>query len=69
MYVCICNGYRETELRDIAREGVASALDAYHALGNGPCCGRCLDCAQQIIDQAREIPAPGPGSIAVAACE
>lgn len=53
MYICLCNGYREAELRRVAREGIASAAEAYNALGNGPCCGRCLDCAQQIIDQAR----------------
>jgi bacterioferritin-associated ferredoxin len=58
MYVCICNGYRESELRNVAQAGVDCALDAYNALGNGPCCGRCLDCAQQIIDQERQASAP-----------
>lgn len=53
MYVCLCNGYREAELQELANEGVACAVEAYAALGNGPCCGRCLDCAQQIIDRAR----------------
>ena len=53
MYVCLCNGYREAELRQVAQEGITSAAEAYNALGNGPCCGRCLDCAQQIIDQVR----------------
>ena len=50
MYVCLCNGYRDSELRAVAREGIAIAGDAYHALGNGPCCGKCLDTAQAIID-------------------
>lgn len=53
MYVCLCNGYREAEIREVALEGVASAADAYTALGNGPCCGRCLDCAQRILDEVR----------------
>ncbi len=50
MYVCLCNGYRESELRAVAREGISVANEAYEALGNGPCCGRCLDTAQALID-------------------
>lgn len=50
MYVCICNGYRESEIREVAGEGVTCAQDAYMALGSGPCCGRCLDVAQALID-------------------
>ena len=33
MYVCLCNGYRESDLRDVARDGIAAAGDAYAALG------------------------------------
>lgn len=50
MYVCLCNGYRETELRELAGQGYACAVEAYRALGNGPCCGRCLEFAQKILD-------------------
>ena len=53
MYVCLCNGYREAEIRELGQEGFACAKEAYAALGNGPCCGQCLDCAQQILDDAR----------------
>ena len=52
MYVCSCNGYRDSDLREVAREGIVSAEEAYRALGQGPCCGGCLECAQQIIDAA-----------------
>jgi len=50
MYVCLCNGYRDSDLRALASRGIASAVEAYEALGNGPSCGRCLDFAQEIID-------------------
>lgn len=53
MYVCICNGYRESELRTVAREGAATAEDAYLSLGEGPCCGRCLPYAQEVVDSER----------------
>jgi bacterioferritin-associated ferredoxin len=51
VYVCLCNGYRESELRDVARkDGAITAEDAYLCLGDGPCCGRCLPTAQEILD-------------------
>ena len=51
MYVCSCNGYRDEELRELASEGIFCAVEAFLTLGNGPCCGNCLECAQRIIDQ------------------
>ena len=67
MYVCLCNGYRESELRDMARQGHSVAEDAYRAMGEGPCCGCCVDFAQEILDEERAAGpaqgAPKPGSI------
>lgn len=55
MYVCICNGYRESEIRQTARAGGLSCpVKVYEALGSGPCCGTCLPMAQEVIDDARE---------------
>jgi bacterioferritin-associated ferredoxin len=53
MYVCLCNGYRESELRDMARQGYSVAEEAYEAMGDGPCCGHCVDFAQDILDEER----------------
>ena len=50
MYVCLCNGYRESEIREVAESGVRCAQEVYLTLGNGPCCGTCLECAQEIVD-------------------
>ena len=55
MYVCLCNGYRDAELREWAGKGFDCAVAIYHALGSGPCCGRCLECAQQIVDETRDL--------------
>ncbi len=61
MYVCMCNGYRDADLREVARTGISSAEEAYAALGREPNCGNCLDCAQWIIDQVHmELTAPTP---------
>ncbi|MGD1877404.1 MAG: bacterioferritin-associated ferredoxin [Kiloniellaceae bacterium] len=57
MYVCLCNGYRDAEIREIAESGVRCAREVYLTLGNGPCCGTCLDCAQGIVDDVHALPA------------
>jgi len=51
VYVCLCNGYRDAEIREIAESGVRCAREVYLTLGNGPCCGTCLDCAQGIVNE------------------
>jgi bacterioferritin-associated ferredoxin len=57
MYVCLCNGYRDTEIREVAESGVRCAREVYLTLGNGPCCGTCLDCAQDIVDDVHGVAA------------
>ena len=54
MYVCVCNAYRDTEIRAVAQAGVRCARKAYQELGNGPQCGRCLSFAQGLIDGIHE---------------
>lgn len=51
MYVCICNAYTETDIRDAAAEGARTTDEVYWTIGDGPCCRRCVSTAQQIIDE------------------
>ncbi len=60
MYICICNAYRDAEIREAARAGLRSAPKAYAALGGKPRCGRCLPVAQELIDQEHDSAAPAP---------
>ena len=53
MYVCICNGIRETDLRACAREVPGDAEQVYHELGFTPQCRMCLDEAEGILADAR----------------
>jgi bacterioferritin-associated ferredoxin len=62
MYICLCNGYRESELRDMARKGFTVAEEAYEAMGDGPCCGQCVDFAQEVIDEERTVPCVADGA-------
>jgi len=55
MYVCICNAYRDCEIREAARAGNRCAEEAYYWLGNGPCCRQCIDTAQELINQEHDM--------------
>lgn len=58
MYVCICNGYRESEIEQTARaSGLNCPIAVYNVLGSGPCCGTCLPMAQDVINDALKTPA------------
>ena len=50
MFVCICNGHRDRDLRRAADQGARTAREAYALLDGQPVCGTCLDMAQDIID-------------------
>ncbi|MFC3050517.1 (2Fe-2S)-binding protein [Kordiimonas pumila] len=50
MYVCLCNGYTDSQIKKVVHEGgVSTAEEAYMALGSGFCCGACKDCANEIV--------------------
>jgi bacterioferritin-associated ferredoxin len=49
MYICLCNGHRESDIRAVAETGLTSAREIYERLGKPPRCGRCLDTAAQVI--------------------
>ncbi|MBX7513416.1 ferredoxin [Qipengyuania sp. GH38] len=55
MYTCICNAIRETDLRATARRVSGDAEACYAALGKRPNCGACLDEADAIIFEEREM--------------
>ena len=55
MYVCICNAIRESELRRAARHCPGDAEACYAALGKEPACGSCLNEADAILLEEREL--------------
>jgi bacterioferritin-associated ferredoxin len=55
MYVCVCNAIRESELRSAAVRGPGDAEAVYAALGRRPNCGSCLDDAEAIVQQERDL--------------
>ena len=56
MYVCVCNGVTDHQIRDAVSEGAGSLHELRTALGVASCCGRCADCAQEIIEESVLLP-------------
>jgi bacterioferritin-associated ferredoxin len=52
MYVCICNAVTDRDIRDAAHRGVCSMDALSEQLKVATCCGRCADCARQVLNQA-----------------
>ena len=56
MYVCICNGITENQIRNAVSDGVRSLRELRADLGVASCCGKCADCAQQVIHETLSPP-------------
>ncbi len=52
MYVCLCNAITEKAVKDCARDGARSLDDLAAQLGVGTCCGRCRECARNLLDES-----------------
>ncbi|HYM86846.1 MAG TPA: (2Fe-2S)-binding protein [Pseudoxanthomonas sp.] len=50
MYVCICNGVTDHQIREAAASGVRSVAELTMRTGCGATCGTCLDMAATILD-------------------
>jgi len=54
MFVCICNSVTDREIREAAKNG-ANTLEALsQKLKVATCCGRCSDCALNLLDSIEE---------------
>ena len=61
MYVCICNGVTERDIRQAAEAGCRSLPELTMRTGCGSTCGTCLETASALLDEvrsARELPLP-----------
>ena len=50
MYVCICNGVTDHQIREAAASGVRSMAELTMRTGCGATCGTCLDTATTILE-------------------
>ena len=53
MYVCICNGVTDKDIRQAAEAGVRTVAELTMRTGAGANCGSCLDMAADLLAAAR----------------
>ena len=53
MYVCICNGVTDRQVREAAQAGCASVSELTMRTGLGSTCGSCLPLAEAIMAELR----------------
>ena len=61
MYVCICNGVTDHEIRQAAEAGCKTMAELTMRTGAGACCGSCVEAATELLEQSRavqELPLP-----------
>ncbi|KOE98462.1 bacterioferritin-associated ferredoxin [Stenotrophomonas geniculata] len=69
MYVCICNGVTDHQIREAASNGVSTVAELTMRTGCGATCGSCLDMAGDLLSKARathDLPLPVLGLAQVA---
>lgn len=61
MYVCICNGITDHQIREVAEAGCRTVAELTMRTGAGACCGSCVEMAQDLLDEvqaARDLALP-----------
>ena len=59
MYVCVCNGVTDRDIRQAAQAGCGSMAELTMRTGCGACCGSCVEAAALELEQAQARPACG----------
>src|SRR3546814_15712989 len=63
MYVCICNGVTDSDIRQAAKAGCGGLAELTMSTGCGACCGSCVDTAAEMPEQARAAQKPARDNI------
>lgn len=61
MYVCICNGVTDRDIRQAAEAGCKTMSELTMRTGAGANCGSCIQAATAILDETRlrlDLPLP-----------
>lgn len=51
MYVCLCRGITDQDIKDAMQNGAESIRDVREMLDLGTCCGRCVPEAKTIVSE------------------
>ena len=50
MYVCVCNGISDRQIREVVDRGAESLSEVQTYLPVANCCGRCEETAHEVIE-------------------
>ena len=53
MYVCLCKGVTDGQIRDAVARGARTVKDLRRELGVASDCGKCAACAREVLCEAR----------------
>jgi bacterioferritin-associated ferredoxin len=59
MYVCLCNGFTDGQVRQVSTAACGSAAEVYRQLGVRPRCGKCVPMVREMV---RRVPTPADGA-------
>jgi bacterioferritin-associated ferredoxin len=51
MYICLCNAVTDRQIMQAAEAGARSREDLAQHLGVGLGCGRCVSCAESVLNE------------------
>lgn len=52
MYVCVCNAVTDKQIHKAVKNGASTLSDLQNELKVSTCCGKCRNCAKQVLDEA-----------------
>jgi len=58
VYICVCNGVTEQQIRDAIDAGASTLPELRLALGVAAGCGACQNFAADMLDATLKIPSP-----------
>ena len=53
MYICVCNGITDQEIKACVAQGASCMADLQRELGVATRCGRCQTYAQEMLSEAQ----------------
>ena len=63
VYVCVCNGVTEADIRNAAAAGCTSMTELTMRTGCGASCGSCVAMACDMLEEGRDAARPATGNV------
>lgn len=68
MYVCLCHGVTDHEIKALATAGARSAAQVYRHFGVKPKCGKCVPYVRDLVQGGSDDAAAGQGCSGLCPC-